>query len=295
MKLLSKIDPAINSLYDIASNDIFEYMKNHMFEAYCKSNREDIEFRSHLDLLWGDCIAASQTMYVIAIEAAETHSKHVSENISKEDFLPLQYTFQTLQHLQGRACQIYLEILELVKGGFADGAFARWRSLYELCCIGQFIVDNGESIAKNYFDQAETDDQKYHWANSVIDKNNNKVHSFAQIQEMCDMNPVWIQEYRLGCLVTHASAQGTFKRLSNYKAINVIPVGRSDFGVDIPAAHAAQSLSWITSLLLSQFPSIDSITHSNVLNKWSAYTESLYHEKRVSVFGEDSVQDDKAE
>ena len=266
-----------------------------MFEVYCKSNREDIEFRSHLDLLWGDCIAASQTMYVISIEAAETHSKHVSESISKKDFIPLQYTFQTLQHLQGRACQVFLEILELVKGGFADGAFARWRSLYELCCIGQFIVDNGEIVAQKYFDQAETDNQKYHWANSVIDKNNKKVETFGQIQDMCGMNPVWVQEYKLGCLLTHASAQGTFKRLSNYKTLNSIPVGRSDFGVDIPAAHAAQSLSWITSLLLAQFPNIDSLTHSNVLNKWSTYTESLYHEKRIAVFGDDSAQDEKAE
>lgn len=287
-KLVSKIDPAMNSLYSMASDGMFEFMKQHMHEAYCQSNRENARFLSHHDMVWGDCFVASQLLYELSFEAANIHSKYVSANIPKEEFLSLQYTFQVMQHLQGRACQIYLEILELVKAGFADGAFARWRSLYEICCIGQFIKDNGEPIAKKYFEQAETDDQKYHWANSIVDKNNIKVTSFKQIQETCSIEPVWIEEYKLGCLVTHASAQGTFKRLGNYKTLNMIPTGRSDYGVDIPAGHSALSLSWITNLLFNVFPNIDSLTHGKVINRWSKYTESLYYEKKIKVFGENN-------
>ncbi|MBR3382806.1 MAG: hypothetical protein IKG85_07215 [Clostridia bacterium] len=284
--LVSKIDPAMNGLYAMASDGMFDYLREHMYEAYCHANGEDAEFLFHHDTVWGDCFVASRLLYEITVEATNLHSEYISASISKKEFLPLQYTFQVMQHLQGRACQIYLEILELVKGGFADGAMARWRSLYELCCIGQFIIDNGEAIAKEYFEQAETDDQRYRWANSIIDKNNNKVTTFKQIQELCSIEPVWIQEYKLGCFVTHASAQGTFKRLGNFKALNMIPTGRSDYGIDIPAGHSALSLSWISNLLLSIFPNVDSLTHGNVISKWSNYTERLYYDKKIEVFGE---------
>src|SRR5699024_117475 len=41
------------------------------------------------------------------------------------------YQFDALMRLHSRACQTSYEILELLKSGFADGAYARWRSLHE--------------------------------------------------------------------------------------------------------------------------------------------------------------------
>jgi len=52
--------------------------------------------------------------------------------------------------LHARACQITAEIITLMKNGFADGAMARWRTLYEVGVVATVIADAGESLAKCY-------------------------------------------------------------------------------------------------------------------------------------------------
>lgn len=59
---------------------------------------------------------------------------------------------------------MYLEILTLVKNGLADGAFARWRSLFELSVISNFISSNSEEVAKAYYEASEGDGKWYDWA-----------------------------------------------------------------------------------------------------------------------------------
>jgi hypothetical protein len=42
------------------------------------------------------------------------------------------YEYSALVRLHARACQIAQEILTLVRAGYADGAMARWRALFEI-------------------------------------------------------------------------------------------------------------------------------------------------------------------
>ena len=73
-------------------------------------------------------------MYVMALEAAAQYAAFASENISDVLEKKKQYTFLVLQYMQGCCCQEFWEILHSIKLGFADCAYARWRSMYELCC-----------------------------------------------------------------------------------------------------------------------------------------------------------------
>lgn len=50
------------------------------------------------------------------------------------------------------------EILHLLKGGFPDAAFARWRSLYEIAVTATFIGLHGETCAEAYLDHEIVDD-----------------------------------------------------------------------------------------------------------------------------------------
>ena len=52
------------------------------------------------------------------------------------------------------------EILTLLRSGFADGAYARFRTLYETVVIGNFIFDNGNDAATRYLDFSIIDDLK---------------------------------------------------------------------------------------------------------------------------------------
>lgn len=66
--------------------------------------------------------------------------------------------YDALQRLQGRACLLSNEILVLLRAGFADGAYARCRTLYETMVISCFIADNGNETAKRYLDYSIVND-----------------------------------------------------------------------------------------------------------------------------------------
>ena len=65
--------------------------------------------------------------------------------------------FEVLLRLHARGIQISKEILVLFRNGYADGAFARWRTLYELSIVGLFISKHGNQIAKQYKDYASVE------------------------------------------------------------------------------------------------------------------------------------------
>lgn len=70
------------------------------------------------------------------------------------------HLFAALIKNHSRACLISEEILHLLKGGFADAAFARWRSLYEIAVTATFIGLRGEGCAEAYLDHEIVDELK---------------------------------------------------------------------------------------------------------------------------------------
>jgi len=61
-------------------------------------------------------------------------------------------------HLHARACQIACEILTLLEGGYADGAMARWRSLYEISVISTFLHNKPVDIFERYWNYSIVED-----------------------------------------------------------------------------------------------------------------------------------------
>lgn len=146
----------IMSITDSVSTDFADFFREKMYEIELEERAKAQEFSAHQEQLWGKCFAASQTMYTLTIEAAENISNYINENASAEDKNARKFMFLALQHLHGRACQMFLEILTLLRNGFGDCAYARWRSLYELNCIAYFIKAQGEQIAKQYYEQSQS-------------------------------------------------------------------------------------------------------------------------------------------
>lgn len=72
------------------------------------------------------------------------------------------HRFFSLIQNHSRACLMSEEILHLLKGGFADAAFARWRSLYEIAVTATFIGLRGEACAEAYLDHEIVDELKCH-------------------------------------------------------------------------------------------------------------------------------------
>ena len=292
-EILAKIDKidfkdVMMSITDAAATDFADFFRERMYEIELEERAKTQEFSAHQEQLWGKCFAASQTMYTLTIEAAENISKYIEENANAEDKEARKFVFLALKHLHGRACQMFLEILTLLRNGFGDCAYARWRSLYELNCTAYFIKSQGEQIAKQYYEQSQSCDphNDYDWTKGAVNKRGKPitVKSFATIETYCEMGNIWNKQYKLACLVTHGSPEGTFKRMSIYETQNIIPVGRSNYGIAVPAEHSAISLHLISTLFFTLFPYADSIAYVKTLGKWVEVIQEMYYSTEEETF-----------
>lgn len=68
--------------------------------------------------------------------------------------------FRALELLRTRAVQIGWEVLELASAGYADGAYARWRTLHELAVVSEFLKKFGEDAATRYLEHAHIKNRK---------------------------------------------------------------------------------------------------------------------------------------
>ena len=292
MKRLKNID--ISMLFmkhlDIIAESTFDYLKQSMFEAVQYWRAETIDFIAHQEKKWGRCFVASEAMYVIALEASQAYDEYLQEN-DIEGIDDKQFMFVVLRELNARTCQIFLEVLYLMKLGFADGAYARWRSMYEISIIAQFIYDNGEPVAEAFFDAVDTDD-RFDWAKTAqCFSNTKKRHiSFSDIKKQCGVAPEWQAQYDLANQIVHASPQGTFKRLANKKPLGVLPVGHSDYGITTPAEHSAITLTHVFTLFITLFPYGDGIRAARILVKWIDLIREYYFKARDEVFGDDDFE-----
>ncbi len=267
-KIINKA--AVNHLEDI---------KKRLYEISMKHRLRDNVFQAHQDQKWGKCFAASEVMYELSIEIANDYTTYVAEEISKIEQKEYQYTYATFVHIHGRVCQIYLEILCLIKNGFADGALARFRTMYELCYIADFIKTAGEETALAYLQQSNTDNQKCSWAKNApcfAHKSKNFKPTLLAIRKSCDFTEKWEKQHKAGCFVNHASPQGTLKRLANIDGMNMIPVGKSDYGITDPAVNSAIILAIVTAMFVAIFPNTETLAKSTMLTHWSHIIRKMY-------------------
>jgi hypothetical protein len=59
---------------------------------------------------------------------------------------------EAVAKLHARACRTCAEVICLLRGGFADGANARWRSLHELGVTAMFLAQHQGEVARRYLD-----------------------------------------------------------------------------------------------------------------------------------------------
>jgi len=65
---------------------------------------------------------------------------------------------EALIQLHARACQVAREVLALMRAGYADGAFSRWRAIFETAATARFIAENGENTAIRFLNHRTVDD-----------------------------------------------------------------------------------------------------------------------------------------
>lgn len=248
------------------SKDSVETIENIMYEKVLIEDAYVNEFLARQSQKWGRAFVASEVLYLCILESAEMYTEYVKEVYGQK----ANYLFYALRNIHGRALQIYLEIMCLNKNGFADGAYARWRSLYELSVVAAFISEYGEEVAEAFIKSADTDD-RYEWARTAQCFKNYRTDwniTFKAIKSKCKfIVKEWEREYNFVNQLVHASSQGTFYRLGTDTS-KVVPVGRSDSGMSISAIHSAISLVQITSFFFTVFSHGDSTISVITFRKW---------------------------
>jgi len=268
---------AITKLTEKMSCDHIDFFEKTMYEKVLQKQAENDEFIARNSQIWGKGFVASEAMYILALEAGNDIHNYIA-TLTKEKMQDKMFHYYVLGELYGRACQQYSEIVYLIKGGFADGAFARWRSLFELSVIAEFIRHNDEEVAKAYYGTSFVDDAKLNWARFAPCFAGKKRITLEDIKKQCSMSTdAWNNQYRLANKVVHASAQGTFGRLgvppNNRK---FIPAGQSNYGLAMPAINAAISLSMIASDYFGFISSGDAIVYMRTLAKWANVVKEYY-------------------
>jgi hypothetical protein len=271
-----RVETATVTVAEKIVQDCLTGIHDNMYEAIMWERSNAAQFMVHNEQLWQPGFAASDMMYLMVLEAAEAYSKLFDE-LPDEQKQSVQYRYIVLKELHGRALQEFLEILWLLKGGFADGAYARWRSMYELSVVAEFIKQNGEIVAQAYYKESAIDQKEYNWAKTATCFENNKSVSFNMIQRQCDIvTKQWEKQYRLSNKVLHAAPQGTFDRIGKPSEVKVVSVGRSDYCIEMPAVNSAITLAIISSNFFTLLPSYDGAIYANVIAKWVDTVREYY-------------------
>ena len=283
------IEEVLNEGKEVMSKGMVDDLEATMYERVLETRAHKAEFMARHEQIWGKGFIASEAMYEIVLEMVGDYN-HYLIDLDEVETQDKKYRYVVLREIHARACQQFLEIIYLMKAGFADGAYARWRSMYELSVVVEFIKSNEEKVAKSYLEFADSEDKWYNWAKvaSCFEERKGNIR-FNDIQQKCDLSSEnWKKQYELANKVVHASPQGTFKRLGNYKTLGVVPCGHSDYGIAIAAEHSAISLALITVQYLTLFPYGDSIVHADCINKWVDVVRKHYYEAERNCFSDEN-------
>ena len=116
--------------------------------AFIRADKLNVE--NDIQYIWGRSLTMLEVLIEISYEARVELERVSTPDIMKDELL-----LRALLLLHARGRLISSEILHLLKGGYADGAYARWRTLYETAITARFIIDpkwiNGrEELAERY-------------------------------------------------------------------------------------------------------------------------------------------------
>ena len=139
---------------DFDLNDVIEEAANIYLRESKSSEKKHLE-QHHINhqefierncMRWGSGFDQLELLYITSQEAAICFQKHYLSFPELEND-PL---LGVLMRLHANACRITSEIIHLLKGGYADGALARWRSLFEISVTSLVIHKYGKEVAIDY-------------------------------------------------------------------------------------------------------------------------------------------------
>ena len=285
------------------SEILLKSLKSKMATALEESRLCQSQFEERLLKRWKKPIDLMEFFLILCQEAgSEFNDKYRTEAGRTHD-----YVFGVLTRLHARGCQIVCEMLTLLKGGLADGAHARWRTLHEIAAVSFFIRDHGPQVAERYLHyetvetykealeyqkhcrelgdepltekELETIKKRHDQALNIygedfgdeygwIPKDILKNRNFSEIEKSAKIDRLR-PYYKWACHNVHSGPKSLASRLGLIKTNEnpIILAGRSNYGLADPGQGAAISLCQITVCLLSTRPTIENLVVIKTIEK----------------------------
>jgi len=217
------------------------------------------------------------------------------------------YVFEALIRLQARAVQVGREVLTLLRGGFADGAHARWRTAHEVAVVANFLRSKGPETARRYLEHEVVESYKamvqYDEYADRLQCEHYPAEERAQLAAMRDSlctrygqefegDYGWAAEalsrrrprfsdiekasglghlrpyYRMASHNVHAGAKGIMFHLGVADGADVVLAGPSNWGLASPADGVARSVLQATIALLVTRPDVDNLTTAEIMMRY---------------------------
>ena len=288
----NELSPAIQVAVTESAKVVVKELENYWPEQKIFERHDLQAFRDRLELRWFKGLDPLRMLLTCAREISEKFEDAFVRSRAKRGKL----CREVLILLHKRACQTTMEIITLLESGLADGALARWRTLYEIWVIAALIEKFGDDIAQRYFDHDAVvmkrymdNELKYHSHESkppiskkmqkeinrdfkvVVDRYETgfdsnygwashhlgcKNPTFQKLEEEV-LQSSMVPTYKLASLKVHAGVAGLIRSLGDLTGEHVTLIGASNAGLEEPAVNTAFTLTQITSLLYGKSQKIE--------------------------------------
>lgn len=143
---IKSMEDKIPDLLDQLSSQILVSMDRDRKSLLFDRETDRTGFERRLRQVWGQAFDDLEVLLASVQEiGGEFNHKERGCAASESDFV-----FEVVVRLHAKACQIFSEVVSLMKSGHADGAMARWRSLHEVVVVSMLVKSEGSDLAERY-------------------------------------------------------------------------------------------------------------------------------------------------
>jgi len=299
-KLLENLPSIIDDLSQRAAKSAVRSLRKRWSGEYFYQTMELSGFRERLEARWGDAFGLLRMLLTIAREIGEETVRGARRSRSRKRG----HLQEILLRLHMRSCQVTAEIITLMENGFADGAMARWRTLYEIEVVATIVADGGEPVAECYVEhQAVETTREVDEYSRCYQRLGYRPVAKRIAQQVSSRHKAAIQKYgksfssrygwasnylgqpnpqfrdleaaagragtRLNYLLAnhnvHAGPRRAFFQLGLLEANRTMLSGPSNAGFLEPGQNTAFTLTQITMLLLARKPDFDKVVYMRIL------------------------------
>tara|TARA_R110002051_G_scaffold226822_2_gene289380 strand:+ start:4432 stop:5787 length:1356 start_codon:yes stop_codon:yes gene_type:complete len=325
-RFMKRIPKMTKRLAKQASKDFVRAAYTQWLEDYALRQSELAAFSERLRYRWRKGLIPLNGLLEMSREYGQ---QRIDEEISAAEGA-LKPRLDVLFGLHLRGCQVCSEIITLLEAGYADGAMARWRTLFELTVVAALIKEADDETAQKYLDHNHVDALKA--ANRYMQTSPFAISEPVPEAEMAALNarvdelverygPSYKQEYGWAAELTgnpnpnfatlvkqaeketsqsiykmasfniHAGARSLFFRQTAMLSHSGLIAGASNSGLEDPGAQTANSISQLTALILPDpVVAIDDIIILNVIIRLRKAADKGFYRAAEKLHKEDVEQ-----